>query len=49
MTVAKLLRLISDDIFRELVLKTGVDTKVKKLSRELMFKLLLFSMLDTGS
>ena len=46
MTVAKLLRLIPDDIFRELAVKTGVDTQVKKLSGELMFKLLLFSMLN---
>jgi Domain of unknown function (DUF4372) len=47
MTAAKLLKLIPDNIFQELALKTGVDTQVKKLSGELIFKLILFSMLNS--
>src|ERR1700712_4635917 len=47
MNAAKLIKLIPEDIFRELAIKTGVDTQVKKLSGELMFKLILFSMLNS--
>lgn len=46
MTAAKLIRLIPEKIFQELAIKTGVDTQVKKLSGEVMFKLILFSMLN---
>ncbi|MGJ7030811.1 IS4 family transposase [Niabella hirudinis] len=46
MTVGKLIGLIPEDIFQELSVKTGVDTQVKKLSGELIFKLILFSMLN---
>ena len=47
MTAAKLIRLIPENIFQELAVETGVDTQVKKLSGELIFKLILFSMLNS--
>jgi len=47
MTVNELLRLIPANTFRELAVKTKVDTQVKKLSGEVMFKLILFSMLNS--
>lgn len=47
MTVNELLRLIPAGAFRELSAETGIDTQVKKLSGEVMFKLILFSMLNS--
>jgi len=47
MTVNELLKLIPDEIFRRLAVETRVDNQVKKLSGELMFKLILFSMLNS--
>lgn len=47
MTVNELLRLIPANTFRELAVETKVDTQVKKLSGEVMFKLILFSMLNS--
>jgi hypothetical protein len=47
MTAGELLRLIPSDIFRELAVETKVDAQVKKLSGEVMFKLILFSMLNS--
>src|SRR5882672_4929069 len=47
MTVNELLRLIPANTFRDLAVETKVDTQVKKLSGEVMFKLILFSMLNT--
>lgn len=47
MNASKLIKLIPDNIFRELAIKTGDNTQVKKLSGELMFKLILFSMLNS--
>jgi hypothetical protein len=45
--VNELLRLIPSEVFRELAVETKVDTQVKKLSGEVMFKLILFSMLNS--
>ena len=47
MTVSELLRLIPPETFRDLAVETKVDTQVKKLSGEVMFKLILFSMLNS--
>lgn len=47
MTVNELLRLIPANTFRDLAVETKVDTQVKKLSGEVMFKLILFSMLNS--
>jgi hypothetical protein len=47
MTVSELLRLIPSETFRDLAIETKVDTQVKKLSGEVMFKLILFSMLNS--
>lgn len=47
MTAGELLELIPPEIFRELAVETKVDTQVKKLSGEVMFKLILFSMLNS--
>lgn len=47
MNAAKLIKLIPAPLLQELTIKTGVDTQVKKLSGELMFKLILFSMLNS--
>lgn len=47
MTVNELLRLIPEKTFRDLAVETKVDTQVKKLSGEVMFKLILFSMLNS--
>jgi hypothetical protein len=47
MTVSELLRLIPPETFRELAVETKVDAQVKKLSGEVMFKLILFSMLNS--
>jgi hypothetical protein len=48
MTVNEILKLIPEETFRELAVTTKVDTQVKKLSGELMFKLILFSMLHSN-
>jgi hypothetical protein len=48
MTVIELLRLIPSEVFRDLAVETKVDTQVKKLSGEVMFKLILFSMLNSN-
>jgi hypothetical protein len=47
MNVSELLRLIPPETFRDLAIETKVDTQVKKLSGEVMFKLILFSMLNS--
>ena len=47
MTAGELIKLIPSKIFQELAVETKVDTQVKKLSGELMFKLILFSMLGS--
>jgi hypothetical protein len=47
MTVNELLRLIPSNTFRDLAVETKVDAQVKKLSGEVMFKLILFSMLNS--
>ncbi len=46
MKVKELLNLIPPDTFRELAIETKVDYQVKMLSGEVMFKLILFSMLN---
>jgi hypothetical protein len=43
MTAGELIKLIPQDIFRKLAVETRVDSQVKKLSGEVMFKLILFS------
>lgn len=48
MTVNELLKLIPSETFRELAVETKVDQQVKKLSGELMFKLLLFSLISSN-
>jgi hypothetical protein len=48
MTVNEILKLIPEQTFRDLSVETKVDTQVKKLSGELMFKLILFSMLHSN-
>jgi hypothetical protein len=47
MTVQELLKLIPEEYFDEIGLATKVDNQVKKLRGEVIFKLILFSMLDT--
>ena len=47
MTVNELLKLIPDKTFQHLAAETKVDAQVKKLSGELIFKLILFSMVNT--
>jgi hypothetical protein len=47
MTAGELIKLIPSKIFQELAVETKVDTQVKKLSGEVMFKLILFSMLGS--
>jgi Transposase DDE domain len=47
MKVAELLKLIPPETFTELAVETNVDFQVKKLSGEVMFKLILFSMLGS--
>jgi hypothetical protein len=47
MNVSELLKLIPSNVFRDLAIETKVDTQVKKLSGEVMFKLILFSMLSS--
>lgn len=47
MKVNDLLKLIPEETFRDLAVETKVDAQVKKLSGEVMFKLILFSMLNS--
>ena len=47
MTVSALLKLIPAKTFQDLAIETKVDAQVKKLSGEVMFKLILFSMLGS--
>ncbi|MCW3091815.1 MAG: hypothetical protein JWP81_2884 [Ferruginibacter sp.] len=47
MKVNDLLKLIPSQTFRDLPIETKVDTQVKKLSGEVIFKLILFSMLNS--
>lgn len=47
MTVNALLKLIPKQTFQDLAAETRVDEQVKKLSGELMFKLILFSMVNS--
>jgi hypothetical protein len=47
MTVQELFKLIPNACFDEIGLETKVDNQVKKLTGEVIFKLILFSMLDT--
>src|SRR4051794_22022164 len=48
MTANELIGLIPKHVFRELGAETKVDHQVKKLSGEIMFKLILFSMLNSN-
>jgi len=48
MTANELIGLIPQHIFRELGAETKVDHQVKKLTGEIMFKLILFSMLNSS-
>lgn len=47
MTAAALIRLIPPEIFQDLAVETKVDAQVKKLPGEVIFKLILFSMLNS--
>src|ERR1700712_915837 len=47
MKIDNLLKLIPEGTFRDLAVETKVDSQVKKLSGEVMFKLILFSMLNS--
>ena len=47
MKAADLLKLIPAHLFRDLAIETKVDSQVKKLSGEVRFKLILFSMLNS--
>jgi hypothetical protein len=47
MTASELIRLIPASVFQDLALETKVDEQVKKLSGEVIFKLILFSMLNS--
>lgn len=47
MTAKQVLNLIPSNIFRDLAIETKVDHQVKLLSGELIFKLILFSMLNS--
>jgi hypothetical protein len=47
MTVDQLLKLIPADTFDDLAIETKVDYQVKKLTGETVFKLILFSMLNS--
>lgn len=47
MKVGELLKLIPPETFTDLAIETKVDFQVKKLSGEVMFKLILFSMLGS--
>ncbi len=45
-TVKSLLQLIDDDVLKRLAIDTNVNFKTKKLSGEVVFKLLVMSILD---
>lgn len=47
MTAGELIKLIPAQTFQELALETKVDAQVKKLPGEVIFKLILFSMLNS--
>lgn len=47
MTAGALIRLIPPETFRDLAVETNVDAQVKKLSGEVVFKLILFSMINS--
>src|SRR5690606_15638897 len=47
MDVASLLGLIDDDLLEKLAIETKVDHQVKKLNGSVVFKLILFSMLNS--
>lgn len=47
MTASELIRLIPPQTFRDIAVETKVDAQVKKLSGEVVFKLILFSMLNS--
>jgi len=47
MSAKEIIGLIPDDLFEFLTLETGVDYQVKKLTGESIFKLILFSMLES--
>lgn len=47
MTAGELIRLIPPETFQELSAETKVDAQVKKLSGEVIFKLIVFSMLNS--
>ena len=47
MTASELIRLIPASVFQDLAIETKVDEQVKKLSGEIIFKLILFSMLNS--
>jgi len=47
MTAGELIKLIPQKTFQDLAVETKVDAQVKKLSGELIFKLILFSMLNS--
>jgi hypothetical protein len=47
MTAGELLKLIPSHVFRDLAVETEVDKQVKKLPGEVIFKLILFSMLSS--
>jgi DDE family transposase len=47
MTAGELIRLIPEKTFQKLAIETKVDTQVKHLSGEIIFKLILFSMLNS--
>ena len=48
MTAATLIDLIPPNVFEDLAIETKVDHQVKKLTGTITFKLILFSMLDSG-
>ena len=48
MTAGQLIKLIPSTLFQELAVETKVDAQVKKLSGEVMFKLIVFSMLNSN-
>jgi hypothetical protein len=47
MTAKSLIELIPLSLFEEIGVETNVDNQVKKLNGDIVFKLILFSMLDT--
>lgn len=47
MTAGELIKLIPQKTFRDLAIETKVDAQVKQLSGEIIFKLILFSMLNS--